>query len=350
MSKTIVLTGGGTAGHVTPNINLLPYINSYFDKIIYIGGDGIEKELTAHLPLDYYTIPTAKLKRSLAISNLLIPYKVYQGYREAKKILLATKADVVFSKGGYVSVPVAFACSRLHIPLIIHESDLTFGLANRIAKRFAQKVCTTYRETAHPLKNGLFVGAPIVSSPPKDANIRRVRSMYHISPLPVCLVVGGSLGAQKINELIWKNLALLTRSHHVLHITGKGKANPSVKHPHYTQIEYSPYMNEVLTFTDIAITRGGSNMIFELLASDIPMLIIPLERGSRGDQIANAEYFARKGYALVLREKNLASFPESFSSLVARSKFMRFNNRHILPTNALEKIASTLIECANSPS
>ncbi len=346
MSKTIVLTGGGSAGHVTPNINLIPYITPYFNKIIYIGSEnGIEKDLISTLPIEYFAIPTTKFKRSLALSNLLIPYKVYLGYKEAKKILTDTQADVVFSKGGYVSVPVAFACAKLHIPLVIHESDLTMGLANKIARRFAHKVCTSYRETATNLNNGLFVGAPILNSTPKPEIVKRLKTNYHIER-PVCLVVGGSLGAKTLNELVWRHLDLLTQSHHVLHITGKGKSNPRIKHSDYTQIEYTTYMNELLTLTDIAITRGGSNMIFELLSADIPMLIIPLEHGSRGDQLQNANYFVRKGYALMLREKNLDSFPESFSSLVARSRFMRFNNRHVLPTNALDKITSTLIECA----
>jgi len=346
MSKTIALTGGGSAGHVTPNINLIPYINSYFNKIIYIGSEsGIEKELTESLPLEYFSIPTTKFKRSLALSNLLIPYKVYLGYKAAKKILIDTQADVVFSKGGYVSVPVAFACSRLHIPLIIHESDLTMGLANKIARRFANKVCTSFRETANNLENGLFVGAPLISSPPRAEIVKRLKNNYHIER-PVCLVVGGSLGAKTLNELVWKHLDLLTKTHHVLHITGKGKSKPNIKHNHYTQLEYTTYMREILTLTDIAITRGGSNMIFELLSANVPMLIIPLEHGSRGDQVNNGEYFANKGYALLLREKNLNSFPETFSSLLARSKFMRFNNRHVLPTNALDKIAATLIECA----
>ncbi len=347
MSKTIVLTGGGTAGHVVPNINLIPYLNSHFDNIIYIGGEaGIEKDLTASLPLTYYSIPTTKLKRSLALSNLLIPYKVYLGYRAAKKILTDTQPSVVFSKGGYVSVPIAFACARLGIPLIIHESDLSMGLANKIARRFAKSVLTTYRETADNLSNGIFVGAPMQLDMPKAENIRRVKNMYHISPKPVCLVVGGSLGATTLNKLVWQYMPLLTRTHHVLHITGKGKSDPKIKHQDYTQIEYTPYMREILTLTDIAITRGGSNMIFELLSANIPMLIIPLERGSRGDQLENGEYFARKGYALLLREKNLDKFADTFSSLVSRAKFMRFNNRHVLPTNALNKIATTLIECA----
>jgi len=346
MNKTIVLTGGGSAGHVTPNINLIPYINSFFDKVIYIGSEnGIERELTSALPLEYYPIPTAKLKRSLALSNLLIPYKLYLGYREAKKILQNTKANVVFSKGGYVSVPVALACGRLHIPLIIHESDLSIGLANKIAKRFAKHVFTTYRETASNLTNGMFVGAPINKNQPNEQTIKRVKNMYNIGIMPVCLVVGGSLGAKTLNEIVWKNLDSLTKNYHILHLTGKGKSNPNIKHSNYTQIEYTPYMNEILSFTDIAITRGGSNMIFELLNANVPMLIIPLEKGSRGDQIANADYFTRKGYALTLREKNLDKFLDTFSSLTSRSKFMRFNNRHVFPKNALEKIANTLIEC-----
>ncbi len=290
MNRTIVLTGGGSAGHVTPNINLIPYINSHFNKIIYIGSsDGIEKELTSTLPLEYYAIPTTKLKRSLSISNLFIPYKLYLGYREAKKILIENEANVVFSKGGYVSVPVAFACAKLNIPLIIHESDLSLGLANKIAKRFAKFVCTTYRETAQNLANGLFVGAPVKFTTPKEQDINRVKNMYHIGYKPVCLVVGGSLGAKTINEVVWKNLDALTKTHHILHLTGKGKSNNSIKHCDYTQIEYTPYINEILSFTDIAITRGGANMIFELLSYDIPMLIIPLEKGSRGDQVQNGE-------------------------------------------------------------
>ena len=346
MSKTVVLTGGGTAGHVTTNLNLIPRLRSSFDNIIYIGSrEGIENELVKKSNTMFYPITTTKLRRSLSISNLIIPYRLFVGYREAKKILLENHVDVVFSKGGYVSVPVVLASSRLNIPIIIHESDLTMGLANRIGARYAKFVCTTFKETATQAKNGVYIGAPINFVPPIENNIARVKKMYNVnSAKPLCLVVGGSLGASAINKLVQDNIDYLTKSHFVLHITGKGKNSPKLKHPDYTQVEFTPYINEILAIADIAITRGGANMIFELLHANIPMLIIPLEKGSRGDQVKNAEYFAQHNYALLLREGDKAQFRDAFNSLRLRAPFMRNNNRHILPTDSLAKLADLIIQ------
>ena len=349
MTKTIALTGGGTAGHVTTNLNLIPKLRPQFENIIYIGSqNGLENDMIAGTDVKFYPITTTKLKRSLSISNLLIPYRIYVGYKQAKKILLENNVNMVFSKGGYVSVPVVLACNKLNIPLIIHESDLSMGLANRIGARFAKAVCTTFKETAEHVRNGVYVGAPITLSPPLASNVARVKNMYNISSTkPLCLVVGGSLGASAINELVLKNIDLLTATHFVLHLTGKGKNKHGYKHRDYTQVEFTPYINELLSITDVAITRGGANMIFELLQANIPMLIIPLEKGSRGDQVKNAEYFATHNYALLLRESNATNFANSFTNLINRAHIMRTNNRHILPTDSLDKLASLIIKYSN---
>ncbi|MBR4270584.1 MAG: UDP-N-acetylglucosamine--N-acetylmuramyl-(pentapeptide) pyrophosphoryl-undecaprenol N-acetylglucosamine transferase [Clostridia bacterium] len=346
MKKTIALTGGGTAGHVTTNLNLIPYLIPNFDKIIYIGSQtGLERDMVKD-KVAYYPITTTKLNRSLSISNLFIPYRLYQGYKEAKKLLIENNVNVVFSKGGYVSLPVVLACNKLHIPLIIHESDLTLGLANRIAARFANTVCTTFKETATMVKNGVYTGAPLNNIAPLSQNVARVKNMYNLpNNRPICLVVGGSLGAKNINDLVITNLDYLTKTHFILHITGKGKS-PKIKHENYASIEFTLYIKEILSLTDIAITRGGANMIFELLQANIPMLIIPLEKGSRGDQVKNGSYFAEHNYALLLRERDSKNFVSMFDSLIARAPFMRKVNHHILPNNSLDKLAEIIIKTA----
>lgn len=346
--KTIVLTGGGTMGHITPNLALLPKLKNDFERIIYIGSEnGIEREVLANYPeVTYYPITTVKLVRSLSPKNLLIPFKLAKGKREAQKILAEIQPDVIFSKGGFVSVPVALAGAKLDIPLILHESDFSLGLANKITKRKAKVVLTTFKDTADKINNGLFVGPPLAKTEITQAEKTRIKNMYNLnSNKPICLIVGGSLGASSINKTVIEALDALLKNYQILHITGKNKST-DIKRAGYTQIEFSNMMPAIMEISDIAITRGGSNIIFELLSHNVPMLIIPLQKSSRGDQIQNANYFEKKGYALTLSEDNLnaQNLINSIKQLQTRANLMRANAKYALPKDSLDKIYNTILK------
>lgn len=348
-TNTIVLTGGGTAGHVIPNLNLIPLLLTKFDKIVYIGSrGGIEESMLAAYPeITYFPIETVKLRRSLSPKNLLIPFKLARGRKEAIKLLQEIEPSVIFSKGGFVAVPVALASKKLHIPLIAHESDFTLGLANRLSKSSASVICTTFKDTADKLPNGVYVGPPIQKSSVTPSDKARARQMYNLSSTkPICLIIGGSLGANTINKAVWDSLDTLLKTHQILHITGKNKSNKDIKKEGYTQVEFVTNMQVLLELADIAITRGGSNMIFELLAHSIPMLIIPLSKGSRGDQVENALYFEKKGYALTLLEPELTNetFLQAFKKLTESAQIIRAHTRYAVPKDSLEKILNIILK------
>ena len=345
---TIILTGGGTAGHVIPNLNLIPLLQEKFDRIIYIGSEnGIEKDLVSkYHNVEYYPITTTKLKRSLSFKNLLIPFRLIKGTKQAKSIIAETLPNVIFSKGGFVSLPVVLAGKKMHIPMVAHESDLSVGLANRLVKRKFKVICTTFPETAQKLKNGIYTGPPIEKATISEQEKTRFRQKYNLtSKKPICLVIGGSLGATAINDAITSCLDTIIKTHQVFHITGKNKAT-QIKKDGYHQAEFITEMPTLLSITDIAITRGGSNAIWELLLNNIPMIIIPLSKGSRGDQIENAEYFASKNYALKLDEKDLTphNLIKSYTKLVKISNILRNSNKHALPPNALHHIYNEIVK------
>ncbi len=353
-TNTIVLTGGGTAGHVIPHLNLIPLLKSNFDRIIYIGStNGIERELISAIDgVEYIPIETTKLRRSFSPKNLLIPFKLIKGKNQAMRVLSSCDPCVIFSKGGYVGLPVALASKKMNIPLIAHESDFSIGLANKIAGKSARVVLTTFKDTADRIPNGLFVGPPLLNTEISATEKTRIRQMYNLNTdKPLCLVIGGSLGAKHVNETVWSALDDLLKTHNILHITGKGKTNPNIKRKSYTQIEFTKYMPVLYSIADIAITRGGSNTIFELLSKSIPMIIIPLSKGSRGDQVENALYFEKKGYALCLMEPELNkdSLIEKYNQLLTRAQIMRANTRHAIPRDTLDKIISVLLKYRIQP-
>ena len=299
--KKIIFTGGGTGGHIMPNIAIMDELKNKFD-IAYIGSkNGMEKEIIKNVP--YFEITTCKLKRSLDISNLLIPFKLIKGYFDAKKILKKEKPNLVFSKGGYVSVPVIFACKSLKIPVVSHESDYTLGLANKLTSKIAKAVCTSFEDTAKAIKNGVYTGSPIRKEL-LNGNKNNIKNKLDLKQnLPTLLVVGGSLGSKKINEIIKKNAKKLQNKYNLVHITGKNDKFESFEN--YNALEYTNQIGDVFDLADLVITRGGSNVLFELLALKKPMLIVPLEKGSRGDQILNASVFEKEGLALAINEDDL---------------------------------------------
>ncbi|MGN1227684.1 MAG: UDP-N-acetylglucosamine--N-acetylmuramyl-(pentapeptide) pyrophosphoryl-undecaprenol N-acetylglucosamine transferase [Christensenellales bacterium] len=304
--KKIILCGGGTLGHFTPNIAIYENLKSKYD-FVYIGTkNGLEKEIAKQY-MPYKEIETAKLIRSLTLKNLLIPFKLIKGIMQAKKILKEQNPALIFSKGGFASIPVVMAGHMLKIPCITHESDLTLGLANKLIAKKCEYVCTSFEETAKTLKNGIYTGTPIRKQI-FLGNAQKLKDKLKITNAnPTILVLGGSLGSENINRAIRQIIPKLN-NYNILHITGKGKQDQTIKAPNYYQIEYAKDIENYFTLADLVITRGGSNTLFELLALKKSMLIIPLNsKVSRGDQEQNAQIFKANGLANTLYEKDLTS-------------------------------------------
>ena len=307
--KHIVLTGGGTAGHVTPNIALMGRLKEQGYQISYIGSyNGIEKTLIEELGIPYYGISSGKLRRYFDLKNFTDPFRVLKGFSEARKLLKQLKPDVVFSKGGFVTVPVVVAAGRLKIPAIIHESDMTPGLANKLCIPSAVKVCCNFPETKAHLPEGKAVvtGTPIRPELLQgDADKGRAFTGF-TSEKPVIMIIGGSLGAQAVNDAIRRILPELLKDCQVVHLCGKGKQDDSKNDlKGYVQYEYiESELADLFAMADIVISRAGANAICELQALKKPNLLIPLSaNASRGDQILNARSFEKQGFSMVLEEE-----------------------------------------------
>ena len=300
--KSIVLTGGGTIGHTAPHFAIIPHLK--FDKIYYIGSSGIEKDYVKSKNIPYYEINPTKFNRSFTFKNLEIPFKFLKSVKESEKILKELNPSVVFSKGGFVGLPVTIASKRLKIPVIVHESDLSLGLANKIASKFSDFTLTTFDKTAKTIKNGKYVGAIIRNELTKQ-NKNSAYNYYGIKPKkPVLLIIGGSSGAKIINETVLKCLNYLTDRFFVFHVVGKGNLS-GVKTPNYFETEFTD-LSYIYAISDIAVSRAGSNTAFELAHLKIPTLFIPLSKGSsRGDQIENANYFKSLKICDVLYQEDL---------------------------------------------
>jgi UDP-N-acetylglucosamine--N-acetylmuramyl-(pentapeptide) pyrophosphoryl-undecaprenol N-acetylglucosamine transferase len=309
--KKIVLTGGGTAGHVTPNLALLPRLQELGYEISYIGSyDGIEKKLVSDYHLTYYQISTGKLRRYFSLKNVTDPFRVIKGYFEAKKILKQLQPNLVFSKGGFVSVPVVRAAHALHIPCIIHESDITPGLANKLCIPVATKVCCNFPETLHylPKEKAILSGSPIRAELTTGDPFAAKNFCHFKSNLPVILIIGGSLGSTAINNVVREALPNLLTNFQIIHLCGKGKIDPSLDGTEgYMQFAYvKEELKDIFALAELVISRAGANVICELLALKKPNILIPLpSAGSRGDQLLNAKSFEKQGFSIVLDEKNL---------------------------------------------
>lgn len=318
--KKIILTGGGTAGHVTPNIALLPSLKEAGYEVFYIGSyTGIEKTLIENLDIPYYGISSGKLRRYKSFKNLTDPFRVIKGYFQARRLMRRIKPDIIFSKGGFVSVPVVLAAGHKHIPVIIHESDMTPGLANRIAIKKATKVCCNFPETIKylPADKAVLTGSPIRQELLQGNKLAGLKLCNFTSSKPIIMVVGGSTGAVHVNEAVRKVLPELLKDYQVVHLCGKGKTDDSLNNIEgYVQFEYiSEEMRDLFAISDIVISRAGANAICELLALKKPNLLIPLSaNASRGDQILNAKSFQAHGYSSVLFEEDLT--PESLLKAV----------------------------------
>jgi len=324
MSKLIVLTGGGSGGHVTPNLALAPYLTERGYEVHYIGTrDGIERELVLGIP--YHEISAGKLRRYASLKNITDPFKAAKGYFEAKKILKGLHPSVVFCKGGFVSVPVAFAAHALHIPVILHESDYTPGLANRLCAAKADKICLSFDAGAER-----YPGKAVVTGSPIRRDLlrgdkKKGLAFCSLSGLkPVLLIMGGSLGAGALNDAIDASLDEITQTFSVIHLRGRGNIKTEwMGKKDYAQFEYvSAEMPDLFAAADIALSRAGAGAVFELLALKMPALLVPLPRSqSRGDQILNAGFFAKNGYSMVIEQEKLSS------EVLTRSLMELYENR-----------------------
>ena len=305
--KKIVLTGGGTAGHVTPNIALLPALREAGYEIAYIGSeDGIEKELMNDCDIPYIGVPTGKLRRYFDWKNFTDPFRVLKGYAKARSFLKGYRPDVVFSKGGFVSVPIVRAAASLKIPCVIHESDMTPGLANKLCFGAASKVCCNFPETMAkmPKDKAVLTGTPIRAELFSGDRQKGLELCGFAADKPVLLIMGGSQGAASVNQAVRSHLDELLQDFQIVHLCGAGKYDASKDGiDGYKQFEYvKEDLSHLFAAADLIISRAGANAIFEILALRKPNLLIPLSIGTRGDQILNARSFEAQGFSKVLVE------------------------------------------------
>lgn len=309
--KRIILTGGGTAGHVTPNIALIPRLQELGYDIHYIGSyKGIEKELIEPFGIPYHGISSGKLRRYFSVQNFTDPFRVLKGFGEANRLIKDLEPDVIFSKGGFVSVPVVMAGKKNKVPVIIHESDMTPGLANKLSLPSAVKVCCNFPETLEhlPEEKAMLTGSPIRQELLTGNKIAALDFCGFTMDKPVIMIIGGSLGSVIVNNAVRLALPELLEQFQILHLCGKGKVDESLKDTKgYVQFEYvNAELRDLFALADIVISRAGANAICELLALRKPNLLIPLSaNASRGDQILNAKSFERQGFSMVLEEEEL---------------------------------------------
>lgn len=309
--KKIILTGGGTAGHVTPNLALLPCLRELGYEIRYIGShDGIEKKLIEAAGVPYSGISSGKLRRYFDWKNFSDPIRVVKGYGQALRLMKRFRPDVVFSKGGFVAVPVVLAAKHYKIPTIIHESDMTPGLANKICIPSAAKICCNFPETLPylPEDKAILTGSPIREELLKGDRLSGLKYSSLSANRPVILVIGGSLGSVTVNNAVRTILPKLLPDYQVIHICGRGNLDETlIGTDGYVQYEYvDAPLRHLFAAADLVISRAGANSICEILALRKPNILIPLSAAaSRGDQILNARSFAKQGFSTMLEEESL---------------------------------------------
>lgn len=353
--KKIILTGGGTAGHVTPNLALIPALQKEGFEVRYIGSyNGIERRLIEDTGIPYDGISSGKLRRYFDLKNFTDPLRVLKGYAEARKLIKKYKPDILFSKGGFVAVPVVLAAKHYHVPVLIHESDMTPGLANKICIPAAKKVCCNFPETLRylPEEKAVLTGSPIRAELLSGDRLSGLQYAHLSANLPVLLVIGGSLGSVTVNQAVRKILPKLLTQFQVIHICGKGNLEESlIGTQGYVQYEYvDKPLRHLFAASDLMISRAGANSICEILALRKPNILIPLSAAaSRGDQILNAKSFAEQGFSTVLEEENLTAesllhaIEETFQN---RQRFI--DNMAESPlTNAVDSIRKLILDCVN---
>ena len=351
--KKIILTGGGTAGHVTPNLALIPALKDAGYEIRYIGSyQGIERRLIENAGIPYDGISSGKLRRYFDLKNFSDPFRVLKGYGEARRLLKRYRPDVIFSKGGFVAVPVVLAAKHFKIPVIIHESDMTPGLANKLCIPSAVKVCCNFPETLKylPADKAVLTGSPIRADLLKGDRLSGLNYAHLPSEKPILMVIGGSLGSVAVNQAVRGILPRLLETFQIIHICGKGNLDEGlIGTPGYVQYEYvDAPLKHLFAAADVVISRAGANSICELLALKKPNLLIPLPASaSRGDQILNAASFAKQGFSRVLEEEQITpdSLFEAITQLYARRRdYIEAMEKSSL-NNAVETIFSLIEDC-----
>lgn len=349
--KTIVLTGGGTAGHVMPNIYLLEDLKKHFDKIYYIGSkDGIEKNIVLSYKIPYFEICTTKLKRGKIFSNLAIPFKLLKGICECKKILKKIRPDVIFSKGGFVGLPVCYAGKKLKIPIIAHESDFSFGLANKLILKKCTVMCVNFAHLAKVSPKVKYSGA-ILSPEFSQKNFTVDKSITLNPNKKTILFLGGSIGAKKINETIFESLNELTKNYNVLHHVGKGNLTKNKnEYDNYFQFEFYDNMPYLYSISSLVVGRAGAGVVFETLYMQKPLLLIPLQnKASRGDQVQNAEFFSKKKCAQILYESNLnkQTLHKNIKNALSNEKIMIESIKKLNLKNGKETVLQEILKVIN---
>lgn len=350
--KKIALTGGGTAGHITPNLALIPELKKRGFDIIYIGSSsGMDREIIEKRNIPFFGVTADKLRRYIDFKNFFMPANVVKGIGEAIKILKENKVNIIFSKGGYVAVPVVIAAARLRIPVISHEADFTPGLANKIATPLSKKICCNFEETLKQLgKKGVFTGCPIRKELLAGNKKKGLEFLDFKDDKPILFVTGGSLGSKYINDLIRNNIDEILKEFNIVHSCGKGKLDDKIKLEGYRQFELlTTDLPDVFAASDLVVSRAGANVIFELLALKKPNLLIPLStRASRGDQILNANSFMKKNYSVVLLEEDQDKNPELFfkklNELKTRKDEMIASMKNSTEINAISNICDLIEE------
>lgn len=353
MSKyKIIMTGGGTAGHVTPNLALMPKLKEKGFEIKYIGSfDGIEKEIITQNNIPFFGISCGKLRRYFDVKNFTDPFKILKGIAQAIGILSKEKPDVIFSKGGFVAVPVVIAASIKRIPVVAHESDMTPGLANKLSEPFCDKLCVTFRESLKYIKGnkGVLTGSPIREEILHGDKGKGKKICGFTDNKEILLIMGGSLGSKIINEEIRKNMNQLLKIFNIIHICGKGNIDKNLANINgYRQFEYvSGELPHFMKAADYIISRAGANSIFEFLALKKPTLLIPLsKKASRGDQILNSKSFEKEGYSLMLEEEDINNdiLYKKILELKGRKNELVNNMEKSQSKNGVESIISILLD------
>lgn len=336
--KKIVLTGGGTAGHVYPALAIAEKLKGF--EIHYFGSSGMEKEILSEWKnIIYHEIPAVKLERKLTLKNLLIPFKLHSAVKVCKRELASLSPAVIFSKGGFVAVPVAMAGKKLNIPIISHESDLSFGLANKIILHYCTQMCTTFEKTGKNNKKCVHTGQPIRQKIFEGNNQRFFKNNN-----PTILVLGGSLGAKFLNDIIFENLDKITKKYNIIHICGK-KNYQKIVHENYVILPYAENIEDYYASADMVLARAGSGVINELLALEKPMLLIPLSKKcSRGDQIENAKLFTELGYSEKLEEEEYTfeKLIEKLEKIQKNMQNFKKNMKKTAKNNAVDQIINIL--------
>lgn len=350
--KKIVLTGGGTAGHVSPNLALIPRLLQEGYEIDYIGTEkGIEREMIARVPqVHYHAVKSGKLRRYFSWQNFTDPFRVVAGAVQSARLMGKLKPDVVFSKGGFVSVPVVFGAWLHHIPVVCHESDLTPGLANKLCRPFARKFATTFPECAAALgSKAEMTGTPLRPELFGGSRAKGLALLGFTGTKPVLLMMGGSLGAQSVNKVLRAALPDLLPRFDLCHICGKGNLAPELEGtPGYKQLEFvDKELPDILATADLVLSRAGSNALCEFQALGKPMLLVPYPKGaSRGDQILNAQSLEKRGLCRVLLQENLtrASLTAALNRLWADREQLEEALRKAPPADGTRRVLEMIEE------